>query len=131
MRWDSLLRHLRALWQRQRVEQDLDEELASHLELEARKLAARGMSMDEARRAARVEFGGFEHAKEECRDVDRWQWTDTLARNLRLAFRSLVRTPGFSLTAILILAIGIGSNLAVFSLLDSLLLRPLPLDKPS
>jgi predicted permease len=130
MRWSKLLPRLRALLFRRKAEGDLDAELTSHLELQAGKYLAAGMSEEEARRRARIEFGGLEQAREQVRDVDRWHWIDVLARNLKYALRSLRKSPGFSLVAVLILAIGIGSNLAVFSLVDSLLFRAIPVERP-
>src|SRR6266481_158825 len=130
MRWSRLLPHLRALLFRRKAEDDLDAELTSHLDFQAAKHAAAGMSDEEARRRARIEFGGLEQAREEVRDVDRWHGIDVLARNLKYALRSLRKSPGFSSIAVLILGIGIGANLAVFSLVDSLLFRPIPVERP-
>jgi predicted permease len=130
MRWSKFLPRLRSLVARRKAENDLDDELRSHLDFQARKHAAEGMSEEEARRSARIELGGFEQTKETVRDVDRWRWVDVLARNLKYAVRTLVKSPGFSLVAVVILAVGIGSNLAVFSLVDSLLFRPLPVERP-
>ncbi len=110
-----------------KVEQELEDELAAHLELQARKHIADGMSAKEARRMAQLEFGGTENVREECRETSRWNAIDALSRSLRQSFRSLRKTPGFAAVAIGILAVGIGSNLAVFNLLNALLLRPLPL----
>jgi predicted permease len=109
---------------------ELDEELRSHLELQARKHMAAGMSEAEARRRARIEFGGMDLAKEQCRDLDPWRHLEAARRGLKHATRSLIRSPAFSLTAILILALGIGATVAVFSVLDALLFRPLPVHAP-
>ncbi len=115
---------------RGRAEGELEEELRAHIELQARKHISQGMRPEEAWRLARIEFGGVERAREEWRDVDRWSWIDRSMRNLRHCFRSLARSPGFAFTCILILTVGIGSNLAVFSTIDALLLRPLPIQHP-
>ncbi|HZU28474.1 MAG TPA: ABC transporter permease [Bryobacteraceae bacterium] len=123
-------RRLRALLFRGRANRDLDDEIAAHLEFETRKYMARGISEPEARRRARVEFGGVEPAKEACRDVDHWPCIDALLRDLRHAGRTLAKTPMFTAVAITILTLANGSNLAVFALIDSLFLRPLPVDRP-
>ncbi|MDQ2711736.1 MAG: ABC transporter permease [Acidobacteriota bacterium] len=112
---------------RRRTEEDLADELEVHLELQARKYVARGMSEGEARRLARLEFGSMEKTREECRETDRWAVLDAFGRNLKYAMRSLGRQPGFALIAVAILTMGIGSTLAVFNLLDALMLRPLPI----
>jgi predicted permease len=130
MRWNSVRQRIRSLLFRQRVERDLDEELNSHLEFQFRKHLAGGMSEEEARRRARVEFGAVESAREECREVDRWGWFDAGARHLKHCFRSLGRSPGFVTVSLLLLTVGIGSNVAVFSTVDALLLRPLPVERP-
>ena len=118
-------RKLKALWLRRRAEAELDDELASHLELQARKYMTGGATEAEARRRARLDFGGLESAREECREADGWSALDALSRNLKFAFRSLRRSPGFAVVAIVILAMGMGANLAVFNLVNALLLRPL------
>ncbi len=130
MDWSSFGSRLRALFSRRRPENELDEELTAHIEFQSRKYVAQGLSPDEARRRACVEFGGFEQAREECREVDRWRWIDASARNLRHSFRSLGKSPAFTIVSILILTAGIGSNLAVFSTMDAVFLRPLPVERP-
>jgi predicted permease len=130
MRWSKFLPHLRALLFRRKAEDDLDAELTSHLDFQIGKHIAAGMSEEEAHRRARIEFGGLEQAREQVRDVDRWHWIDVFGRNLKYALRTLRKSPVFSLIAVIILAIGIGANLAVFSLVDSLLFRPLPVERP-
>jgi len=130
MRWSNFRTRLRTLLFRHRAESELEDELAAHIELQFRKHLAEGMSEEEARRRARIEFGGVECVREECREADRWGWIDTSARNLKQCFRSLGKSPGFVIVSILILTVGIGSNLAVFSTMDALLLRPLPVDRP-
>ena len=111
-------------------EEDLNDELASHLEFQVRKHMAEGMSEPEARRLARIEFGGVDLAKEQCRDVDSWHWADATRRNLRYALRALAKSAGFSAIAIAILAVGIGATVGTFSLVDALLFRPLALPRP-
>lgn len=130
MRWNSFKQRLRALCFRRSAESDLNDELTAHIEFQIRKYRAEGMSEAEARRRARIKFGGIESTREECRAVDRWRWVDTSARNLRHCFRSLRKSPGFVTVSILILTVSIGSNLAVFTTMDALLLRPLPVHRP-
>ncbi len=109
---------------------ELDDELASHLEFQVRKHMAAGMNEAEARRRARIEFGGMDLTKEQCRDVDPWRHVDAARRNLRYALRSLAKSPAFSLIAILILAVGIGATVGAFSIVDALLFRPLGVFRP-
>ncbi len=127
MSWQGLLRKLKTLVMRERAEDDLSEELAFHLELQAKKYVARGMGDREARRLARLEFGSLETAREECRETGRWAALDSLGRNLKYVIRSLWTHPGFPAIAIVVIALGVGSTLAVFHLLYALMFRPLPI----
>ena len=110
--------------------QDLDDELSSHLEFQTRKHMAAGLSEAEARRRARIEFGGLDLTKEQCRDVDPWRSVESARRNLRYALRSLAKSPAFSLIAIAILAVGIGATVAAFGILDAVLFRRLAIPHP-
>ncbi len=121
---------LRALFSRASVEQELDDELRVHVEYEAEKYERQGMSHDAARRRARLEFGGVEQVKEASRDVRGIARLESMARDLRHAIRSLKNRPAFTLTVIATLAVGIGANTAIFTLVDALLLRPLPVPRP-
>ena len=121
---------LRALVSRADVEQELDDELRFHLEREAEKLERRGMSHDAALRLARLEFGGVEPMKEASRDARGTAWLESIARDLRYATRSLGSRPAFTLTVVATLALGIGANTAIFTLVDALVLRPLPVAHP-
>ena len=112
-------------------EEDLDDELTSHIEFQVRKHMAAGMSEPEARRLARLEFGGLDLAKERCRDTDPWHWAEASRRNLKYALRALAKSPAFSAIAIAILALGIGATVGTFSLVDALLFRPLALPRPN
>jgi predicted permease len=109
-----------------RSEQDFAEEIASHLALEADDLQAEGHSESEASRRARVTFNNSTLALERFRIRSRIHWFDNLIRDFHFGFRQIHRSPGFALTAILTLALGLGANTAIFSLVDALLLRPLP-----
>ena len=97
-----------------------------HIDARIDDLVASGMAPDEARRQARLEFGGEVQVKEALHDQDSWRFLDNLLRDVRFAGRSLRRTPAFALTAALVLGLGIGANATVFTIVNTLLLRPLP-----
>src|SRR5436190_755093 len=121
---------LRALFSRDSVEQELDAELRFHIEREAEKYERQGMSHEAALRRARLEFGGVEQMKEASRDMRGIARLESIVRDLRYAMRSLQSRPAFTLTVIATLAFGIGANTAIFTLVDALLLRPLPVPHP-
>src|SRR6516225_981651 len=114
-----------------RVERKLDAELHFHIEEMTAQYIRDGMSPENAQRRARLEFGGHELIKEEIRDVWKIPWLDHMRRDLRIAFRSLTRSPGFGLATILALALGIGANTGVFSVVYAVLLKPLPYNNPN
>jgi predicted permease len=118
------------LFSRHSVEQDLDDELRTHIERETEKLERNGMSPVAALRHARLEFGGVEQTKEVCRDQRGTAGLESIVRDARYAIRSLANRPAFALTVIATLALGIGANTAIFTLVDALLLRPLPVTHP-
>ena len=113
-----------------RADDQLSRELDAHLRLIQDDFERRGMSPDEARRAARRAFGGVEQAKEQQRDARSFVWLEDAKRDLAYAVRTLVRSPGFTVTAVVSLALGIGANAAIYSLVDAVLLRSVPVAAP-
>ncbi len=127
----NFYRGLRSLLQKRRVDRELDEELAAFAEASAADKRHGGLSPQAAARAARIEVGSAASVKHQVWS-SRWESIpDNLFHDLRFAFRQLVRKPGFTLVAIASLTLGIGANTAIFTLLNAILLRPLPVQKPS
>jgi predicted permease len=127
---DDVLYRLRALFRRRATEEDLDAELRFHLDFESTKLTARGQTPHDARRAANLLLGGLEQTKEQCRDARGLRGWDESIQNLRYAWRTLVRYPGFSVIAILTMTLGIGVNTALLTIINATLFRPMPVANP-
>jgi putative ABC transport system permease protein len=128
--WHSLRLRLVALWQRPDREKELDRELESHLDLEAEEQLESGLSPREARYAAQRAFGNTTLVREDLHAIWQTNWLERLASHIKYAARSLRKNPGFTVVAILTLALGIGANTAIFSAIDALMLRPLPFSSP-
>jgi predicted permease len=121
---------LQRLFRTRRVEQQLDSELRFHFESQVADKVRRGMAEAEARRATRLEFGGMEQIKQECRESRGTLWVASIVQDLSFGLRILARSPGFSVMAILVLALGIGVNTLGFSLYNLLVLQSIPVRDP-
>ena len=130
-RFRTFLSRCTAFFTTRKLDRDLDEEFGAHIDFAIEENLERGMTQQQARTAALKEFGGMTQTKESCRRQRSLPWLEVFLQDIRYALRQLGRSPGFALTAIITLALGIGANTAIFTLVEGILLRSLPVADPA
>src|SRR2546421_8764275 len=120
---------LRSLFRWAQADQELDDELRDHLDRKTEEYVARGMTQEEAHRRARLDLGGIEQTKEKCRDARRVNWIQDFVQDLRYGFRLLLKNRGFTVVGVFSLAFGSAATEALFSLINALRMRTLPVQK--
>ena len=131
MTWSDFKLRLRALFRPRRAEEDLDEELAFHLAMQACRHQSAGASASDADRLAALDFGGITQVRENCRDQRGLRLVETVAQDVRYALRGFRRAPGFTFTVVATIALGLGLNTAAFTTFNAYVLRPLAVRDPA
>lgn len=129
--WFSFRQRVRAILRRREMELEMEEELQYHIDQAVERNLTRGMDRAEARRSALRDFGGVERRKEQMRDERGMRLLLDFSQNLKYAFRHLKASPGFTAVAVVIMGLGIGATTAIFSIVNSLLIRPIYCENPS